>query len=266
MNDITIISKPPAMDVNIENAAVQIINEFFEALYLQKTPGKTCYDIKKRIDEIAEEWRKRKQYNTGRQPESFMLHYAIGNRYLEVVNRFAKTEIKYKNNTLMDFDKKTVAVMISIQAAFHYAKFGSIVFYEMELAAILILFKYVKLFEDAYGSMDDKVWCVTYEDIKELFELIPYINQYDKNFYNYVIKKREIKKPKTLKRAKPECADDYLKFYQNGWNVDQWIEELHKQWGQSRMTIFRYFQKFGIEPKKITKNLLNIQYGREENS
>lgn len=256
----SIISQTPAMDVNLEMAADRVITYFWEALCddTRKTPGKICYEVKDAIDKIAKIWRKDKQYIIGRQPESFLLNYASGNRYLEVVNIYAGTDIKYKNTELIDFDKKTFAKMVSIQTAFHLAKFGTVILYEIQLAALLILLKYFRVFGNAVDSFDDKVWSVSYEDVKSVFELIPYINEYDKaNFDKYVIKKKEKKIDKSMRKAKPEVPDDYLKFYQDGMNVDQWIEELKYQWGQSRSTIFCFFKKFNIRPKEITKKINN---------
>lgn len=254
MSDITIISQTPQADIDIQRDAEQVICDFYNAICLQFTPGKTCCDIKKRIDKIAEVWKQKKHYIAGRQPESFFLNYALGNRYIEVVNKFAGTNIKYRNTTFMDFDMKIFAKMVSIQTAFHLAKFGTVILYEIQLAAILILIKYVKVFDNAEDSLDDKVWCISYPELRCVLDKIQNLNEFDKDFYSYVVKKKD-KKPKVLRRLKPETADDYLRFYKDGWNVDQWVEELKYQWCQSRASVFNYFKKFNIKPKEITKNL-----------
>lgn len=56
-----------------------------------------------------------------------------------------------------------------------------------------------------------------------------------------------------IKILKPICADDYLSLYKDGWNVEEWVEELKYQWGQSKSTIYNNFKKFGIKPKEVLK-------------
>ena len=256
-----IISRPLAHEEYFANEALRIINTLYLAIEYD-FGSHIIKDIKSDIEKIASEWSKTKEVKYGYQPKSFYIDRAYGFRFLLRMNDFYDTKFRYNTMgyskkgyiTTTDFTVDLFSKMVSVQAAFHLGKFGEIKLHELTLASIEILFKYFVLMKERDDGFDDYRWCFTADDIRKVINNIGMIIRNDANFFKYV--KMPLELPGEIKKEdnrRPRCAEDYLRFYQEGMNVNEWKSVLMKEWDQSEKTVRNYFKRFRIEPTKITK-------------
>jgi hypothetical protein len=260
MDAISIISKPFTYEEDFHKEALQIRDSFLSAI--DSGSPQSLYDIKKRIIKLSALWSRKKEVRIGYKAKSFYVDRAYGSRFLFTVNHFFHTKLLYKRNdndeTKTEFSVRQFANMVSVQAAYHLAKFGEMREYELMMASIIILMKYFVLFRERQDGYAGNEWCISSDDIRKVLTNFSLIIRNDKDFFRYV--KRPIAIPGTpssekIDIKKPECADDYLRFYRKGMSVNDWVDVLMKEWNEKRRTVYYHFSKFGIEPKKVAHRM-----------
>lgn len=258
-----IISKPFDWEISVANEAEKITEDFIRGISNPGlSPGNVCIQTKKRIEKLAALWMQFKKQRIGRPAKSFFIDSIKKKvRFYFVVKKFTNIDFTYdrfvkKFKTLrVDYDYKLFGHMVSIQSAFHYAKFGKVELYEIKMAALIILLNRFSLFYSIDGS-DEQKWLITSDDIIKVLMNITFIVRNDPDFYKYVKFRplMETELENGLKKSSPSCAEDLLKHLKPGMNVNEWVEVLCEQWAISRRTVYRYFKKYSIDPKKLTKS------------
>lgn len=256
------VSPPIPADKDFQKKSDEIVMWFSNSIRQRFSPVLTRKTLLEKIDDFSNIWSKSLDSYNGHRPKSVYIDRYKNVRYLSVVNKVMHKHFWYRDSERLKFDRRDWMKMISVQAAFHYSKFGTIKMHELKLAALFILVNRFNTFEYAYGSLSDFVWNIDVMDVLEVLDGI--YNYDDSDFTDYVrtyinIDQNDLLPKETKERCmeikiqKPVCADDLLKYYEDGMSVEDFVERLQDLWRLSRRSVFNYFKRFGINTKSMTK-------------
>ena len=259
MDNSKYISSPNLSEENFVQEALRITRDLYKGI----ERGYSSYakaDAEKSIKRLSEKWSKTKEVKYGYKPNSFYIDHVYNSRFLYTLNHFHGTDFRYPRKGVpflrAEFRVDLFAKMISVQAAYHLAKFGEIKFYELMLASVIILFRFFNIMKEREDGIEGYIWCISSEDIQNTIRALSRIIDNDPKFGSYVRKSLPLpgEQPKeTISKKKPVCGHDYMMLYEDGMKVKDWVSVIMKQWGQSRRTVYNNFDKFGIDPKEVAK-------------
>lgn len=275
VQEITLPTIPA--ESNLAKKSDEILSFFLRNLRTSISPISTRKDLSDMLMDFDRLWSStiNRKFVRGHKPKSVFIDCVPPHRqrYRFIVNKYLKTKFDYhqqkdETESFIKFDRRDFIKMICIQAAFHVAKFGSVRLYELQLAALHILLRFFRIFEQHDESLLMYVWCIELEDVQEVFKNL-YILE-DENLEKYILTDLEIKNEEIKCNevpvviddtglAKPKCADDLLQFYEEGMTTMEFYKANMFQWSRSFSQIRKDCKRFGIDAKSMTKSH-DLQY------
>lgn len=248
-----------------------IVAQFTNAIRYNMSP---CGSVKRFYESESDLWnliRDDKKPVRGRSTNSLLVTSVKVNedtvRLSTLINKYLKKNLyrldkdNKKRFTPLEFFKKDFLKIIIMEAALMVAKYGYVSRYELRIAAVDILCTYFRIFDYAEGTLSDFQWIINSADVQEVIDGVDSFDEPD--FSKYIVSELNVHADEAIylpkntdkpKISKPENADDYLQFFQDGMTVDDFVSVLREKWHQSQKTVYNYFKKFGINPKTMTKS------------
>ena len=151
--------------------------------------------------------------------------------------------------TPLAFTKDKFRDVVRMQIAFWLAKYGFVYKFELQAAAVNVLFNYFKL---ADYTPNGYQWCVKGSDISDVIYGID--NDDDEFLRPYYSQLEKVpclpQKPSKFKKKKPSCADDIIKGFPGGTRADL-VRYAANTWSVVERTAWRWLDRFEIKDEDL---------------